>query len=59
MLDHLSQFHTLPANVTIKEHYIAADAKPRKSSIAGKRRVECKSYSFKACETILIAYPDI
>lgn len=43
MLDHLSQFHTLPATVTIKEHYIAVDAKPRKSSIAGKRRVECKS----------------
>jgi hypothetical protein len=42
MLDHLSQFHTLPATVTIKEHYIDADAKPRKSSTAGKRRVECK-----------------
>jgi hypothetical protein len=41
-LDNLSQFHRLPATITIKEHYIAVDAKPRKSSIAGKRRVECK-----------------
>jgi hypothetical protein len=40
MLDVLAPFHTLPANVNIQEHYIAADAKPHKRSIAGKRRVE-------------------
>ena len=40
MLDVLAPFHTLPAYVNIQEHYVAADAKPHKRSIAGKRRVE-------------------
>jgi hypothetical protein len=40
MLDTLEPFHTLNAQVTIKEHYIAADAKPYEHSIAGKRRTE-------------------
>lgn len=40
MLDILAPFHTLNANVQIKEHYIAADAKPHKNSIAGQRRLE-------------------
>ncbi|KAI4668344.1 uncharacterized protein J4E78_002170 [Alternaria triticimaculans] len=40
MLDNLAPFHTLGATVNIIEHYIAADAKPKKRSIAGKRRVE-------------------
>jgi hypothetical protein len=40
MLDILAPFHSLNVNVTIKEHYIAADAKPNKRSIAGQRRVE-------------------
>ncbi|KAF1913290.1 hypothetical protein BDU57DRAFT_522106 [Ampelomyces quisqualis] len=40
MLDILAPFHTLNANVKIEEHYIAADAKPHKRSIAGQRRLE-------------------
>jgi hypothetical protein len=40
MLDVLAPFHSLSATVKIEEHYIAVDAKPRKRSIAGKRRVE-------------------
>ncbi|KAH6872875.1 hypothetical protein BKA58DRAFT_382962 [Alternaria rosae] len=40
MLDNLAPFHTLAATVNIIEHYIAADARPKKHSIAGKRRVE-------------------
>jgi hypothetical protein len=40
MLDILAPFHSLNATIEIKEHYIAADAKPYKDSIAGKRRLE-------------------
>lgn len=40
MLDILAPFHSLNARVTIKEHYIAANAKPNSRSIAGQRRVE-------------------
>jgi hypothetical protein len=40
MLDNLAPFHTLPVTVKIVEHYIAADAKPKRRSIAGKRRIE-------------------
>ncbi|CAN9113751.1 unnamed protein product [Alternaria alternata] len=40
MLDNLEPFHTLPATVKVVEHYIVADATPRKRSVAGKRRVE-------------------
>jgi len=40
MLDNIAHFYTLAATVYIIEHYIAADAKPKKRSIAGKRRVE-------------------
>lgn len=40
MLDILAPFHSLNANVQIKEHYIAADARPHKNSIAGQRRLE-------------------
>lgn len=40
MIDVLAPFHTLTAKVVVVEHYIAADAKPHKRSIAGKRRVE-------------------
>jgi hypothetical protein len=40
MLDILAPFHTLKGDVRIEEHYIAADAKPCKKSVAGKRRVE-------------------
>lgn len=40
MVDILAPFHSLNANVQIKEHYIAANAKPHKNSIAGQRRVE-------------------
>jgi len=40
MLDNLAPFHTLGPTVNIIEHYIAADAKPKKRSTAGKRRVE-------------------
>lgn len=40
MLDILAPFHSLNANVQIKEHYISADAKPHKNSIAGQRRLE-------------------
>jgi hypothetical protein len=40
MLDILAPFHELNANVKIEEHYIAADAKPHKRSIAGKQRVQ-------------------
>lgn len=40
MLDILAPFHSLNVHLTIKEHYIAADAKPHKRSIAGQRRVE-------------------
>jgi hypothetical protein len=40
MLDTLTPFHSLNAKVTIQEHYIAADTKPDKRSIAGQRRVE-------------------
>ncbi|KAF1832691.1 hypothetical protein BDW02DRAFT_502384 [Decorospora gaudefroyi] len=40
MLDVLAPFESLPAKVEIVEHYIAADAKPNRRSVAGKRRVE-------------------
>ncbi|KNG52079.1 hypothetical protein TW65_00544 [Stemphylium lycopersici] len=40
MLETLAPFHTLPATVKIEEHYINAEAKPRKHTVAGKRRVE-------------------
>jgi hypothetical protein len=40
MMDVLELFYTLPAAVKVHEHYIAADEKPHKRSIAGKRRVE-------------------
>lgn len=40
MLDTLAPFHTLPATVKIEENYITAEAKPRKHTVAGKRRVE-------------------
>ncbi|KAH7063953.1 hypothetical protein BKA63DRAFT_525498 [Paraphoma chrysanthemicola] len=40
MLDILAPFHGLNANIKIEEHYIAADAKPHKRSIAGQRRLE-------------------
>jgi hypothetical protein len=40
MLDILAAFHTLKGEVKIQEHYIAADAKPYKKSVAGKRRIE-------------------
>jgi hypothetical protein len=40
MLDILAPFHSLNVHLTIKEHYIATDAKPHKRSIAGQRRVE-------------------
>jgi hypothetical protein len=40
MLDVLAPFHSLNATVKIQEHYIAADDKPYKDSIAGKRRIE-------------------
>lgn len=40
MLDILAPFHSLNPNVQIKEHYIAADARPHKNSIAGQRRLE-------------------
>lgn len=39
-LDVLEPFFNLPARVQMNEHYIAADAKPRKTSVAGKRRIE-------------------
>ncbi|KAF2824298.1 hypothetical protein CC86DRAFT_371664 [Ophiobolus disseminans] len=38
MLDILAPFHDLNATVKINEHYIAADAKPHKRSVAGKQR---------------------
>ncbi|KAH7072332.1 hypothetical protein FB567DRAFT_564244 [Paraphoma chrysanthemicola] len=40
MLDILAPFHGLNANIKIEEHYITADAKPHKRSIAGQRRLE-------------------
>lgn len=40
MLDILGRFHELNATVKIEEHYIAADAKPHKRSIAGRQRVQ-------------------
>ncbi|EOA83884.1 uncharacterized protein SETTUDRAFT_92623 [Exserohilum turcica Et28A] len=40
MTDTLGPFYTLPATVKVKEHYIAADSRPSKRSIAGRRRVE-------------------
>lgn len=40
MVDILSPFHGLNAQVKIEEHYIAVDAKPRKSSVAGRQRVQ-------------------
>jgi hypothetical protein len=40
MLDILAAFHTLKGEVKIQEHYIAADTKPYKKSVAGKRRIE-------------------
>ncbi|KAH7382725.1 hypothetical protein DE146DRAFT_623277 [Phaeosphaeria sp. MPI-PUGE-AT-0046c] len=40
MLDILAPFHSLNANMQIKEHYIAANTKPHKNSIAGQRRLE-------------------
>jgi hypothetical protein len=40
MLDIVAPFHSLSATIKIEEHYIAADAKPHKRSIAGQQRVE-------------------
>lgn len=40
MIDILAPFHNLRATVKIVEHYIAADAKPHKRSIAGQQRVQ-------------------
>ncbi|KAJ6195069.1 hypothetical protein J3E72DRAFT_152283, partial [Bipolaris maydis] len=40
----LKNFETLSATVNVEEHYLAADAQPKKHSIAGKRRLEFESF---------------
>ncbi|XP_014559157.1 hypothetical protein COCVIDRAFT_35697 [Bipolaris victoriae FI3] len=40
----LKHFQTLAATVQVEEHYLAPDAKPKKHSIAGKRRLEFESF---------------
>jgi hypothetical protein len=40
----LKHFQTLSATVQVEEHYLAADAKPKKHSITGKRRLEFESF---------------
>jgi hypothetical protein len=40
MMDALEPFYTLLATVKVEDHYIAANIKPSKRSIAGKRRLE-------------------
>jgi hypothetical protein len=43
MNDVLMDFLNLSAQVEVKTQYIAADAKPRKKSVAGRRRLEFQS----------------
>lgn len=40
----LKHFQTLSATVNVEKHYLETDAKPKKHSIAGKRRLEFESF---------------
>lgn len=42
-LDLLDRYYSLAAEIQVVEHYIAPEVKPRKTTIAGKRRLEFQS----------------